>query len=269
MPHPAWNKRLTPEVEGFIVAKYRGGLSAGEILKAIPFRTKKTVYDVLERHGVSRRSGIADYKKGFDESAFAVVATPEKAYWLGILITDGYVIEPGRTGSPLVGLQMTDREAAEGFRNFLGLRHPVLRIGPRGERHQVMYRVVCHSRRMAHDLARFGVVPRKSHQTFLPLLTEGLMPHLLRGLFDGDGTVSRRADGQALVGFCGSERLVAEARLWLICRLGVSDNRVHENGTIRYVQWSHRSDVRRIARYLYSGGGPRIARKYELLRECL
>jgi hypothetical protein len=269
MPHPAWNKRLTPEVEGFIVEQYRGGLSAGEILKAIPFRTKKTVYDVLERHGVSRRGGIADYKKSFNEAAFAVVDTPEKAYWLGILITDGYVIEPGRVGSPLVGLQMTDREAAEGFRDFLGLQHPVLRIEPRGERHQVMYRAACHSRRMARDLARFGVVPRKSHQTFLPLLAEELMPHLLRGLFDGDGTVSRRTDGQALVGFCGSERLVAEVRMWLICRLGVSDNRIHENGTIRYVQWSHRSDAQRIARYLYRGGGPRIARKYELLRECL
>src|ERR1044072_591190 len=209
MPHPAWNKRLTPEVEGFIVERYRGGLSAGAILKAIPFRTRKTVYDVLERHGVERRGGVADYKKPFDEAAFAAVDRPEKAYWLGILITDGYVIEAARTGSPLVGLQMTDREAAEGFRDFLGLQHPVLRIEPRGERHQVMYRAVCHSRRMARDLARFGVVPRKSHSTFLPLLGEELMPHLLRGLFDGDGTASRRADGQALVGFCGSERLGA------------------------------------------------------------
>lgn len=268
MPHAAWNKRLTPEVEDFIIAQYRGGLSAGEILKSIPFRTKKTVYDVLERHGVQRR-GVDDYKKAFDEAAFAVVDTPEKAYWLGILITDGYVVEPGRVGSPLVGLQMIDREMAEGFRSFLGLQNPVLRIEPRDERHQVMYRTACHSHRMALDLARFGVVPRKSHQTFLPLLSEELMPHLLRGLFDGDGTASRRADGQVLVGLCGSERLVAEVRMWLICRLGVSDNRVHENGTIRYVQWSHRSDVRRIAHYLYDSSGPRIARKYELLRECL
>lgn len=268
MPHPAWNKRLTPEVEGFIVEQYRCGLSAGEILKAIPFKTKKTVYDVLERHGVARRGGPADYKKGFDEAAFAVVNSLEKAYWLGLLITDGYVIE-SKAGSPIVGLQMTDREAAEGFRGFLGLQHPVLRIAPRGERHQPMRRAVCHSRRMAADLARFGVVPRKSHGTFLPILAEELMPHLMRGLFDGDGTVSRRADGRLLVGFCGSERLVAELRMWLICRLGVSDNRAHENGSIRYVQWSHRSDVTLIARYIYQGGGPCLSRKYELLRECL
>lgn len=268
MPRPAWNKRLTPEVEGFIVNRYREGLSAGEILRVIPFKTRKTVYDVLERHGIARRGGPADYKKSFDEAAFAVVDTPEKAYLLGLLVTDGYVIA-SKAGSPLVGLQMTDREAVEGFRDLLDLPHPVLRIEPKGERHKPMYRTVCRSRRMAADLARFGVVPRKSRGTFLPILGEELMPHLARGLFDGDGTVSRRADGQLLVGFCGSERLVAELRMLLICRLGVSDNRVHENGSIRYVQWSNRSDVCSIARYIYRGGGSRLSRKYELLRERL
>jgi hypothetical protein len=218
---------------------------------------------------VARRVGIADYKKSFDEAAFAVIDSPAKAYWLGLLITDGYVIEAKGGGSPLVGLQMIDREAAEGFKDFLGLQHPVLRVEPKGGRHQPMYRAVCRSRRMAADLARFGVVPRKSRGTFLPLLNEALMPHLVRGLFDGDGTVSRRADGQILAGFCGSERLVAEVRMWLVCRLGVSDNRIHENGSIRFVQWSHRGDVRLIAQYLYRGGGPRLSRKFALLKEYL
>src|SRR5947209_113255 len=269
MPHPAWNKRLNLEVESFIIKQYRDGLSAGEILKAIPFKTKKTVYDALERHGIPRRAGCADYKKSFNEAAFAAIDTPEKAYWLGLLITDGYVIEANRTGSPVVGLQMIDREAAEGFHNFLGLQHPVLRMEPRGERHHLMYRAVCRSQRMAHDLARFGVIPRKSHSTFLPLLTNDLMSHLIRGIFDGDGTASRRSDRQLLIGFCGSERLVAEVRMWLICQLGVSDNRIHENGSIRYVQWSHRGDVQRIAQYLYKDAKQYLKRKFALLQECL
>ncbi|HEX7174559.1 MAG TPA: LAGLIDADG family homing endonuclease [Pyrinomonadaceae bacterium] len=259
---------MTPEVEHFIVEKYKGGLSAGEILKSIPFKTRKTVYDVLEKHGVPKRCGIADYKT-CDEAAFAVIDSPAKAYWLGLLISDGYVIDGGPGRTPQVGLQMTDREAVEGFRNFLGLKNPVLRIAPRGERHRPMYRVICHSRRMASDLARHGVIPRKSLCTYLPILAEDLMPHLIRGIFDGDGTVSRRTDGEVIVGFCGSERLVAEVRMWLICRLGVSDNRVHENGAIRYVQWSHKSDVRQIARCLYREAQQYLERKLVLLRECL
>ena len=268
MPHPAWNRRLTPETERLIVEQYRGGRSAGEILQTIPFKTRKTVYDVLEKHGVQKRGGVADYKS-YDEAVFAVIDSPAKAYWLGVLITDGYVIDAGRSRSPQVGLQMIDREAAEGFREFIGSNNPVLRIEPRGENHRAMYRAVCHSRRMADDLARFGVVPRKSHRTFLPVLDESLMSHLLRGMFDGDGTACRRSDGEIIIGFCGSERLVAEVRMWLICRLRVSDNRVHENGTIRFVQWSHRDDVRRIAQYLYRDAEVYLKRKFAALRGCL
>ena len=50
MPRTAWNKRLTQEIETLIVAQYESGLTAREILNSIPFRTRKTVYDVLERY---------------------------------------------------------------------------------------------------------------------------------------------------------------------------------------------------------------------------
>ncbi len=268
MPHAAWNKRLTPDIERLIVDKYRDGASAGEILQGIPFRTRKTIYDVLERHGVLRRGGIADYKD-YDEAVFAVIDSPAKAYWLGILISDGYVIDSAPSGAPQIGLQMTDREAVEGFRDFLDLKRPVMRLEPKCDRHQPMYRVTCCSRRMAKDLARLGVIPRKSLHTYLPIIAEDLMSHLIRGIFDGDGTASKRTDGKILGGFCGSERLVAEVRMWLICQLGISDNRIHENGAIRFVQWSHRSDVRRIATYLYCDANEYLERKFALLRECL
>jgi hypothetical protein len=64
MPRTAWNKRLTPDIENLIVARYLAGQSASEILQTIPFKTRKTVYDVLAKHAILRRSprGLADYK---------------------------------------------------------------------------------------------------------------------------------------------------------------------------------------------------------------
>lgn len=72
MPRAAWNKRLTPELEQLIVAHYQAGLSARGVLKLIPFKTSKTVYDVLEKHAVARRRphGLADYKS-HREAGFA------------------------------------------------------------------------------------------------------------------------------------------------------------------------------------------------------
>jgi len=42
---------------------------------------------------------------------------------------------------------------------------------------------------MATDLEKFGVVPRKTLLTFLPSLSPELMPHLIRGIIDGDGSI--------------------------------------------------------------------------------
>jgi len=268
MPRTAWNKRLTPEIEQFIITSYQAGLSAGEILKFIPFKTRKTVYDVLEKHAIPRRSGNADYKN-CNEAVFANVDTPAKAYWLGILLTDGYVSDTREDSQPQIGLQLVDRDLLEKFREVLGSKNPVMPLRQRSDHHQPMYRVVVNSRRLADDLKRYGVVPRKTSSTYLPILSPTLMPHLLRGIFDGDGTVSHREDGAVIIGYAGSERLVAEVRIWLICKLGVSDNRIHKEGAPCFVQWSHRPDVRSIVRYLYRNADVYLERKFALIQGLL
>lgn len=43
---------------------------------------------------------------------------------------------------------------------------------------------------MAEALAKYGVVPRKSHITYLPLnIPKEMFSHLIRGIFDGDGSI--------------------------------------------------------------------------------
>ncbi|MBI3651476.1 MAG: hypothetical protein HY231_10695 [Acidobacteria bacterium] len=270
MPRTAWNKRLTPEMEQLIIAHYQEGHTAREVLKLIPFKTKKTVYDVLEKHGVAKRSpyGRADYKS-YHEAIFANVDTQAKAYWLGILLTDGYISDTRNNGEPQIGLQMIDCELLEKFREFLGSTNPVLHIKARSIRHQPLYRVTVSSQRMAADLSRYGVVPRKSALTYLPVLQQEFMPHLLRGILDGDGTVSHRQDGGAIIGFCGSERLLTEIRMWLICKLGISDNRLHQNKSVAFIQWSLDADIRKITRYLYQNAEVYLERKKVLLKRYL
>jgi hypothetical protein len=268
MPRTAWNKRITPDLERQIVAQYEAGLPASTILATLPFKTRKTVYDVLEKHGIPRRGGVADYKR-YDQTVFANVDTEEKAYWLGMLVADGYVIDSRRDCELQIGLQLVDAEHVERFRAFLGSPNPVVLVASRSERARAMHRVVVHSDRMARDLAKFGVVPRKTRNTYLPLLNRNLMPHLLRGVFDGDGTVSRRGDGGVLFGYCGSPRFIHEVRMWLICTLGLADNRVASVGSSRVIQWTGREDVRKLARYLYGTASVYLQRKYELVRGLL
>lgn len=270
MPRTAWNKKLTPEIEQMIIARYQEGLTATEVLRFVPFKTRKTVYDVLEKHGIAKRSpyGRADYKS-YNEAIFANVDTQAKAYWLGILLTDGYISDTRKGCDPQVGLQMIDCELLEKFREFLGSTNPVLRIKARSIRHQPMYRVTVFSRRMVNDLSRYGVVPRKSPLTYLPVLDPELMPHLLRGILDGDGTISHRNDGGVIIGYCGSERLVTEIRMWLICKLELSDNKLHKNEAVSFIQWSLAADIKKIAHYLYENADVYLERKFALIKRYL
>ncbi len=270
MPRKAWNKRLTPEIEQVIVTHYKQGMAARQILPFIPFKTRKTVYDVLEKHCVPKRSphGRVDYKS-YNESIFANIDTQEKAYWLGILITDSYISDTRKKCEPQIGLQMVDGELLEKFREFLGSDNPVLKLATRSVNHQPMYRVTVSSQRMASDLSKYGVVPRKSHLTYLPILNQHLMPDLIRGILDGDGTLSHRHDGGLIIGFCGSERLITELRIWLISKLSISDNRLHRNESISFIQWSHLPDVKKIVRYLYKNAPIYMERKFALIKNVI
>ena len=268
MPRTGWNKRLTPEIEQIILTQYLSGVPAPKILESIPFKTAKTIYDVLEKRGIPRRSSTTPHKD-YHEGIFATIDTPEKAYWLGLLIADGYVSDTRPDSQPIVGIQLVDKELLEKFRQFLGVKSPLLHIGKKTETCQTMYRLAIHSKRMATDLAKYGVVPRKSNLTFLPILSHHLMSHMIRGICDGDGTISHRTDRGIIIGFCGSHRLITELRIWLISKLEISDNKIHQNGAVSIIQWSNRVDMKKIVQYLYQDAEVYLERKYSLIQSCL
>ena len=71
---------------------------------------------------------------------------------------------------------------------------------------------------MAEDLAKYGVVPRKSYSTYLPKVSYEMMPHLIRGIFDGDGSIMAKSnhnnDGHNRflhsISFCGTHKLMED-----------------------------------------------------------
>lgn len=80
---------------------------------------------------------------------------------------------------------------------------------------------------MAQDLSQYGVVPRKTDKVFLPEINNNLMPHLIRGMIDGDGCISINSLTNKLqISFCGNKRCVTEFRDFLVYQLDISYNKV-------------------------------------------
>lgn len=148
------------------------------------------------------------------EHFFQNIDEEAKAYFLGLLISDGNVFkdDTGRQASISITLDLKDEYMLEKFKEVLQANTSVGYDG-RG-----CGQIAVRSNIMAEDLAKYGVVPRKSYSTYLPKISCEMMPHLIRGIFDGDGSImakpSPNNDGHNRflhsISFCGTHKLMED-----------------------------------------------------------
>ena len=89
------NGLLNEEIED-ITQLYQSGKTAKEILEKYSHKIKceNTIINIVERNGVkSRPRGVTTY---FDKEYFRTIDTEAKAYYLGLLLTDGNVFKMKR-----------------------------------------------------------------------------------------------------------------------------------------------------------------------------
>lgn len=117
-----------------------------------------------------------------DRRYFAQIDTPHKAYDLGLIAADGCISDRGHIS---LWLNKKDLQLVTQVRD---------RIAPGMSIHENKhaYGVSIGSQQMASDLARFGIVPRKTHKLSWPgELPEAYIVFFLLGYFDGDGSFHR------------------------------------------------------------------------------
>ena len=148
------------------------------------------------------------------ERFFQNIDEETKAYFLGLLISDGNVFKDngGRQASISITLNTKDEYMLEKFKEILQINTSIGRDG-RG-----CSQIAVRSDIMAKDLTKYGVVQRKSYNTYLPEISCQMMPHLIRGIFDGDGSIlakpSPNKDGRNRflhsISFCGTHKLMED-----------------------------------------------------------
>lgn len=173
---------------------------------------KETASTVAARYGISAPYVGAIWRQGGlkgktprryhleNENFFEDVSTDEQAYWLGFLASDGCVYKPplgGRQRFVQIGLSIEDKEHLVKFQKALGTDRPLsITQTPQG-RQAVSLSIS--SDKMAQDLARYGIHPKKTYDDNWPtLLKQELIPAYVRGYFDGDGSISRHFETNTL-----------------------------------------------------------------------
>lgn len=199
---------------------------------------------------VHRMKLLTGGKNIIDES---IKLEPFFAYLLGLVFADGTVSKEGQ-----VQLEMKDEQIVSDVAAQVGAK-----VGNRVRENGIMYRMTV-PRKLAFQLIEFGVCRRKSHGFEVPEMCEESFGHFLRGLFDGDGSVSIRGGHRRTLRIHGHPRAMAFIQTTLLENYGlylpwVADNRL-ESGML---ETSRMAVVDIICGIMYNAGGICLNRKRE------
>lgn len=124
----------------------------------------------------------------FNQNFLSELNSPEKAYFLGLLYSDGcvYKNKDWESYNIMFGQSEINKDIVYKINNLLDSDYPVTTT-LKGSK--LFYRIDLKSKQMFEDLQRLGVEPNKSLTCTFPDINEDLIPHFIRGLFDGDGCV--------------------------------------------------------------------------------
>lgn len=155
-------------------------------------RRKRNTIKGSEKLGASR-------KHHFNENYFKYMDSEDKAYWLGFLYADGNVSwgkdKNGAQKGCTIELSLCEKDE-EHLYKFLKCidaddDYPLEKRSIKlDDKTFTSYRLSLNSVIMGKDLENLGCIPNKSFVLRHPDINEELLPHFIRGYFDGDGCVS-------------------------------------------------------------------------------
>lgn len=229
----------------------------------------QTIYNYLHSNE-KRIKGMSEYHNpNMNHRYFKEIDTERKAYFLGFIIADGNV-STRVSSSPCISIAIQSRDVPilHTLKEELRTDNKVCHV-KNETRDEVSLSV--HSKEMAEDLAKYGVVPRKTHTSYLPTnVPREFMPHLIRGLIDGDGWVQNPKSGVKW-GFCGNKRVVTQVRDFLSEEINVYNVKVleRERDSTCSINYGGVKNSKLIADYMYEGATVYLERKYERFKEFI
>lgn len=225
--------------------------------------SKPTVSKILKEKNCEIYKKAQVYNPEMKEDYFETIDTEYKAYFLGYLITDGCVHEPidGRQSSISLSIKSEDDYILYKLKEEIKLNTDVVK-DKRG-----CSTIAMRSDKIASDLKKFGIVPNKTELTFFPILDKkDLMPHLIRGMIDGDGcvrsTVNKHNKHVHVIDICGTPEVVKGMIDFIYDELNINSSKIyHYTETFCQSKWQNINSFFTLGDYIYKNSHIHLERK--------
>lgn len=164
---------MTEVNEKLIIKMYLDGISGHKIAASIGLKPYQ-VYYILKKNNIEPRDNSINSKKfQFNENFFETIDSEPKAYWLGFLFADGYIL----TNSNSFGLSLSTKDIShmEKFLKDISSNHKINIY--RNNSNREYCRIRLYSKKTKEDLIKIGCVENKTLILCFPKIREDLLPH--------------------------------------------------------------------------------------------
>lgn len=255
---------FTPEQIEYITNEYCYGIATlNDIAKHLEIPKTRVQSFIVNNHLTRQNPNSKNrVNKHLIYDYFSCIDTPEKAYYLGLLFTDGSV-DTNRYRIRIT-LQSRDKDILEQMRKDLQVDSNLI-LDPRGKG---CFSLEFCNKKMFEDLAKYNIIPNKTYSVkHLPTnIPKEFEKDFLRGLLDGDGgiTYSENMSSDVTVHFTSYyESIVTEFRDRIDLLIEKEKHNQPIYTTCWHVSWRGYNQVLSILNILYKDSSRYINRKYE------
>jgi hypothetical protein len=191
--------------------------------------------------------------------------SPEMAYVLGLWWTDGCMRVKNSTGAYEIEIASNDREHLVRVAQLIGGNYHLRKVAEEGK----TYKITFCSVEMYRDIECHGGSPRKSRIIGFPTIPAELLPHYVRGVVDGDGTLSWNGDRPILQVYSGAPHFLTAFAAAIDDATGIPAPKPQRNRDNWVIKWSTTRAKCLVAWLYVEHAGLAMERKTELARDLV
>lgn len=203
-----------------------------------------------------------EIKISMNENYFDNIDTEAKAYFLGLLMADGY------NSGKFCRITLIDKEILEVMKREIEITGRIYEHKPKisDVSKKTQYILNIPSEKLCKKLIELDVIKRKSHFTKFPNINKNLRRHFIRGVFDGDGCIGIYPN-RSIFTIIGNVDLIQGIQDIISEECKIDKNKLLNNKrdkvNIVSLRWSSISDLLKIQHYIYDNSYIFIDRKRE------
>jgi len=223
-------------------------------------------------HGALNKAGIylpnlGEFKKKYKcNDKFFTKLNTISAYWLGFIAADGCLyLRDGKKKSFYIALNYSDAQHLKNFKKIIETNAKIGYVKSNNSVHIGFYSVD----KLFDSLVKLGIKPNKRLRIENVLVPNNLMSHFIRGVFDGDGSLSGKKITHVQFQIAGFKPLLKQIQNILIKECNVRRVKIYpltykKTGRAFRLQYTG-AQIFRILDFLYKGSinSTRLKRKYK------